>query len=340
MEAMKYRIVTTGEIHSGFSLQEVQKNLGGVCKYDKDKLERIFSSDLFVFESNIDLITARRYKKSLDQTGIVCHIEPLTPINTEQERTDSDTPSLSEQDDSNKCPKCGVPYNGETVCSSCGVIPSKYLERQRLEQQVESVAVEEHAGINKFRIFVVTMSAAIVLALTYYSLPKHLKYDMSDKIAGLTAPNFDNPPNKFYAANQSDIIREYKNRGYALDCYGNLRPEEKLSEADDYACWAPINSAYNNISAKMLTFSFAEGKLNRVRVEFPYSSFDEVQKFLGKKLVNERRLDSLPQYQSRTDIYGERLMIWEAKDGFITTTSKATPGQSFIILWMRKEAGA
>ena len=341
MEAMKYRIVTTGEIHSGFSLQEVQKNLGGLCKYDKDKLERIFSGDLFVFESDIDLIAARRYKSSLDQTGIVCQIEPLTPINIKQEQTNHAPSSLPTPANSelSECPKCGAPYNGEEACSSCGVIPSKYLERQGLEQQVQAAAIEERSGINKTRILAVTLLAVIVLASAYYLLPKNYRYELSDRLAGLTAPNFDQPPNRFHAANQSDIIREYKDRGYNLDCYGNLRPEEKLSKSDDYVCWAPIRSAYNNIPAKMLTFSFAEGKLNRVRLEFPDSSFDEVQNFLGKKLGNERRLDPLPQYQSRTDIYGEHLMIWEVKDGFVTTSSKATPGRSFIILWQSRAAG-
>lgn len=338
---MKYRIVTTGETHSGFSLQEVQKNLGGLCKYDKDKLERIFSRDLFVFESDIDLITARRYKQSLDQTGIVCQIEPLSSINIKQEKIyhAPSSPQALAHSELSECPKCGAPYNGETACSSCGVIPSKYLERQGLEQQMQAVTIEERSGVNKIRLLALTLLVGIVLAFVYYISPKHYRYEISDRLAGLAAPNFDHPPDKFNAANQSDIIREYKNRGYTLDCYGNLRPEEKLSKADDYVCWAPIKSAYNNIPAKMLTFSFKEGKLNRVRLEFPDSSFGEVQIFLGKKLGNERRLDTLPQYQSRTDIYGERLMIWEVKDGFITTSSKATPGQSLIILWQSKEAG-
>src|SRR6185369_11947326 len=139
VEEMKYRIVTTGEIHSGFSLQEVQKNLGGLCKYDKDKLERIFCGDLFVFESDIDLIAARRYKSSLDQTGIVCQIEPLTSINIKQEQTNHAPASLPApaSPELSECPKCGAPYNGEEACSSCGVIPSKYLERLELEQQVQ-----------------------------------------------------------------------------------------------------------------------------------------------------------------------------------------------------------
>ena len=336
MEEMKYRIVTTGEIHSGFSLQEVQKNLLGLCKDDKDKLERIFSGNPFVFESDLDLIAARRYKTSLDQAGIVCQIEPLTPIVRSQERSHETEPAPAGAELSG-CPKCGASYHGEDVCASCGIIPAKYLEKQRLEQQVTAIPSEEGKGSKRIVILVILLFVAVALAAAQYLFPS-IRYEISDWIARLSAPNFDHPPNTFYAANQSDTIREYRNRGYTLDCFGNLRPEEKLSKTDDYVCWAPIKSAYNNIPAKMLTFSFSEGKLNRVRLEFPDSSFDQVQEFLGKVLVSERRLDSLPQYQSRTDIYGERLMMWEVKDGFITTSSKATAGRSFIILWLRPEA--
>jgi hypothetical protein len=338
VEEQKYRIVTAGEIHSGFTPQEVAKNLLGLCKDDKEKVERILSGNLFVFLTGIDLVTARRYKKSLDQTGIVCLIEPLTTFDGTRVQTgnsplsppDLATPELTE------CPKCGARYDGDEACSSCGVIPSKYLERQRAGQQVNVAVVAEKRGVNRTKLLAAALLTVTVFAAAGYLLPKRLGYEMSDRIAGFTAPNFEHPPNKFHAADQSDIIREYKGRGYSLDCYGNLRPEEKLSEADDYVCWAPISSAYNNIPAKALTFSFSEGKLHRVRIEFPHSSFDEVQMFLGKILAGERRLDSLPQYQYRTDTFGERLMIWEARDGFVSTSFRATKGRAFIVLWQAR----
>jgi len=342
VEALKYRVVTTGEIHAGFTLQEVKRNLSGLCKNDKDKLERIFSTDLFVFESDIDLITARRHKSSLDQTGIVCLIEPLTPIVLNQKPIDDTQPAQSTTTHSelSVCPKCGVSYNGEAVCASCGILPAKYLERQRLEQQVKAIPAEEGKGSGRIIRVAVLLVVGAALVSTAYLLPKNFKHDLSDRLVGLKAPNFDHPLNKFHENSQSDIIREYNARGFTLTCYGNLRPEERVSSTEDYVCWMPIKSAYNNIPARMVTFFFSQEKLNHVRLEFPDSSSDQVQEYLGKKLSSERRLDMLPQYRARTNIYGEPLMIWDVKGGVIQTPAKATPGQLFMVLWTRREEGS
>jgi ribosomal protein L32 len=328
VEQLKYRIVTTGEIHSGFSIQEVQKNLLGLCKDDKDKVERIFSGNLFVFESGIDLIAARRYKTSLDQAGIVCQIEPLTPLVRNQ-----DAPTAAEL---SGCPKCGASSNGEEVCASCGIVPAKYLEKQRLEHQAAAVPAEERSAGRRMVILAMVLLFAVVLAAANYFLPKNIRYEITDWFEGLNTPNFDHPPNKFNGLTQADIIREYEGRGYKLDCYGNLHQDERVSKSDDYACWMPINSAYNNIPARMVTFFFSDGQLNHARIEFPYSSFEQVQEFLEKKLVSERRLDSLTQYRGHTDSYGEALKMWEVTDGYLKTSNKPTPGRSFILLWSRK----
>ena len=341
MEALKYRIVTTGEIHAGFTLQEVKKNLSGLCKNDKGKLERIFSTDLFVFESEIDLITARRHKTSLDQTGIVCLIEPLTPLVLNQRPIHDTQPvqPTTTHSDLSVCPKCGASYNGEAVCASCGILPAKYLERQRLEQHVEATPVQEGKGSGRIIRVAVLLIVGAVLVTTAYLLPENFKHDLSDRLVALRAPNFDHPLNKFHESSQSDIIREYNARGFTLTCYGNLRPEEQVSSTEDYACWMPINSAYSNIPARMVTFFFSQEKLNHVRLEFPDSSSDQVQEYLGKKLSSEQRLDMLPQYRARTNIYGESLMMWEVNGGVIQTPSKVTPGHLFMVLWTRREEG-
>ncbi len=332
MEAKKYRIVTTGEIHAGFTLQEVKKNLLGLCKDDKDKLDRIFSGNLFVLVSDIDLIAARRHKTSLQQSGIVCQIEPLTPIVRDQEPTHQAQPALPTSSELSGCPKCGASYNGEAVCVSCGVVPAKYLERQRLEQEIKAVPVAENKDSKKAVRVAVLVIVGVILISTTYLLPKNFKYEISDWIDRIKAPNFDLPPNRFPELSQSDIIREYNDRGYTLYCNGNLRPEEQVSKRDDYACWMPIKSAYNNIPARMVTFFFSGGKLSQVRLEFPESSFNQVQEYLQKKMIDQQRLDSLPQYRNRTDLYGEPLLMWQIEGGVVRTTSKATSGRSFIVL--------
>ncbi|UFS70216.1 TFIIB-type zinc ribbon-containing protein [Geomonas sp. RF6] len=302
-------------------------------------MERIFSGSLFVFASGIDLLSARRHKTSLDQTGIVCHIEPVTPI--PQKVPESQLPAPVREEPSS-CPKCGAPYNGEAVCGSCGVVPAKYLERQRVEQearQAEAIPTgRTTAAKNIFLVAAIVVLGAALLSASFL-LPKGFKYDVWDWADRLKSPNFEHPLNSFAGQTQNDLIREYQERGFTLHCYGNLRPDERVSKSEDYACWFPIKSAYNNIPARYVTFFFSGGILSHARLEFPDSSFAQVQDYLQKKLGTERRLDMLPQHRVRTDIYGVPVMVWEVNGGWIQTASKATPGRTVMVLWTRKGAG-
>jgi hypothetical protein len=235
------------------------------------------------------------------------------------------------------CPKCGAAYNGEEVCTSCGVIPAKYLERQRVEQEIETIPEEENKGNRQARRIAFLLVIGFFLTTTAYLLRNNFRDEISDWIDSRNAPNFELSPDEFPTQSQSDIIREYNDRGYTLHCYGNLQPEEKASDSDDYVCWIPIRSAYNNIPAQKVAFFFSEEKVNHVRLDFADSSFKQVQQFLQKKMINQQRLDLLPQYSTRTDTFGEPVMIWDIEDGVLQTSAKPTPGRFFIVLWSRKK---
>jgi len=138
VETQKYRIVTTGEIHSGFTRNEVVKNLLALCKDDSNKIERILSGTLFVFLTDIDLVTARRHKTPLDQTGLVCQIVPLVPPILNQKPHRQHEHGVPETSAISCCPKCGTSYGCEESCTACGIIPAKYLARQKLGQSSEA----------------------------------------------------------------------------------------------------------------------------------------------------------------------------------------------------------
>lgn len=181
----------------------------------------------------------------------------------------------------------------------------------------------------------VLLGAAIFFgaSIIFEKSPLHLKYEISDWFSRLGTPDFIVALDSFTSRDQSETIREYKNRGHELTCYGNLRREDKIGSATDYLCYAYINSAYDNIPARLVTFFFSESLLTHIRIEFPGSSFSKLHDFLNRYLAKYTRLDLLPQYDFGTDNFGKPLMVWKVKDGIITTSGKETSGQHVVLLW-------
>ena len=185
------------------------------------------------------------------------------------------------------------------------------------------------------RLVVISVVAFSVMFFSYQFLPESNKYEISDWFGRFNAPNFDLPPDAIVETDQASLIGEYRRRGYKLKCYGNLRPEEKISKADDYECWALVKSAYDNIPAKMVTFFFSNEKLSHVRLEFPSSSFEKLLNYLNLRLANYPRLDQIPGRRFGTDIYGKSLMVWGVKQGVVVTSESVTPGQPITLLWSK-----
>lgn len=174
----------------------------------------------------------------------------------------------------------------------------------------------------------------IALFFSYQKIPDSYKYEISDRFGRFTAPNFTLPLDSITLREQASLIGEFKRRGYELKCYGNLRPEEQITAADDFECWALIKSAYDNIPAKTVTFYFAREKLSHVRLEFPELSFGKLKSYLDRRLANYQRLDRVPGDHIGTDIFGKPLMAWKVKGG-VVVTSEPTPEQPTILLWSR-----
>ena len=167
----------------------------------------------------------------------------------------------------------------------------------------------------------------------YGKAPLHYKYAISDWFARLGSPDFTVGLDSFTTREQSEIVREYKNRGHELKCYGNLRKEEKIGRNSDYLCNTYIGSAYDNIPARMATFFFYKEKLTHIRIEFPDTSFAQLHDFLSRKLSKYPRLDSRGHHDFGTDNFGKPLMVWAVKEGIVTTSAEKTDGQTIVLLW-------
>ena len=171
----------------------------------------------------------------------------------------------------------------------------------------------------------------------YLFLPSNMQYAVQDAIKRPFSPNFDLPPGLMKSAQQDQWIAEYKNRGYNLHCYANLRPEEKISADDDYNCWAIVKSAFDNVPAQMVVFWFHKGELQHIKIEFPDSSFKPLQAFLARHFEGVNRLDQQSNRSFGNDIYGKPLMVWPTQHGIVVTSKESTAEQSLTLLWTSRE---
>lgn len=183
------------------------------------------------------------------------------------------------------------------------------------------------------KLIIIAVTIFLGASAIFEKSPLHLKHEISDWFSRLGTPNFIVALDSFTSTDQSETIREYKNRGHELNCYGNLRREEKIGSATDYLCYAYINSAYDNIPARLVTFFFSESRLTHIRIEFPGSSFAKLHDFLNRYLAKYQRLDLLPQYDFGPDNFGNPLMVWKVKKGIVTTSAVHSEGQHAVLLW-------
>lgn len=182
------------------------------------------------------------------------------------------------------------------------------------------------------KLFVIVLVLGIS-KLGYDKLPVTYKHEVEDWYARLGEPVFIESPDSFTKRPQEDLIREYKNRGHKLKCYGNLQKEERITAQNDYLCSAYINTAYDGIPARLVTFFFSKGELSDVRIEFPSSSFGKLQNYLSRKLANRTRLDLLPQFDFGTDNMGGKLMVWAVPNGILITSDSQVKGDITVLHW-------
>lgn len=145
-----YRIVSRGEVRSGFTQSQVRANLGKLCKFNEETLEKIFSGRPFVFKAGLDAENAQRYQLALQGAGIVCSVEPMpaelrNPVVTSLDSPRSEVrrkPPVNEI----TCPKCGLPQEASLTCSSCGIAFAKYQRQRESEVLGEYPAVADNPG--------------------------------------------------------------------------------------------------------------------------------------------------------------------------------------------------
>jgi hypothetical protein len=190
------------------------------------------------------------------------------------------------------------------------------------------------------KLLVLGIGVFSVAFAAYVSLPKKYKYQVSDWYARIGSPPFIDAPDLMEAGDQDELIRSMGARGFELVCTGGLHREEKISALDDHECHSFIKSAYDNIPANLVSFFFAQKKLTHVRVEFPDTSFNQINHFLSRKLANYPRLDQMPNHQINPDNYGKPVRAWVVKEGIVTMSGEGTPNRNVVLLWSAHDPAA
>lgn len=77
MSEQKYRVVFSGDIVSGFDIDDVKFNLAKLTKQDLSKIEKFFTGSPYIIKKDIDYQTALKLQNFLKKKGAICRILPL-----------------------------------------------------------------------------------------------------------------------------------------------------------------------------------------------------------------------------------------------------------------------
>lgn len=75
--AERYKVVFSGTVREGFSVEAVKTNLAKLFKIDAARVESLFSGNPIVVKQGIDAPTAGRYLAALTDAGAVCEMVPM-----------------------------------------------------------------------------------------------------------------------------------------------------------------------------------------------------------------------------------------------------------------------
>jgi len=143
----KYNIVFYGKINLKWDIEAVKKNLSGLVKKGEGNIDSLFSGKLIVLKKNIDHQTADKFKTVFEKTGALCEIQEVPDkmdLNnlTMEESTYDQTDIKKPPERLITCPKCGFEQLSPLECQKCGIIISKFFEKDEVEEPTK-VAIPE-----------------------------------------------------------------------------------------------------------------------------------------------------------------------------------------------------
>ncbi len=79
MAEKKFRVVFSGKLAEGETLQKEKQQLAALFKIPEEKADALFKKNRSIIKQDLDLKTAQKYVQALASRGAVCMIEPMAP---------------------------------------------------------------------------------------------------------------------------------------------------------------------------------------------------------------------------------------------------------------------
>jgi len=79
MAATKYRVLMTGELAQGKSIDAVKPRLAKLFKTTPEKIDELLKRNNVVIKKDADLETAQKYVRAIESAGAVCRMDPPAP---------------------------------------------------------------------------------------------------------------------------------------------------------------------------------------------------------------------------------------------------------------------
>jgi hypothetical protein len=92
-------------------------------------------------------------------------------------------------------------------------------------------------------------------------------------------------------------------------------------------CWATV-SEFNGIDARLISFFFRNDQLSALRVSFAAEHHPEMFSLM------EKRFGTARAFGGRTDAFGNNIVGWMRRSGFVATNNRVSGDEESLLLWL------